>query len=336
MLRVILLLGAFGVGNAQSLMDQEIARARALLQSQDWPAKAWGAYFAGRLQSKELRPLVSEQIRGAATLSAPAAYVDVLLDAAVELNLQLPAAEIEPLQARWPAAAMILLARSPDGEESLQRLADAKWFSLPWLAANNLLWQKKSARWYRGLLEEVSVTHTFVVLDPGSGAGVGVGFGCGTCASGGGQPDPQGYPPIVRYTLGLKAATGSVVVAAGPHTVYYSRTMATDCPDVLDIEAVREGYLGALADVSEKEVHARLQETTRVTYGGREGFLKAVEEALRAQEQQIREWIQRIDSGGLRTPEGLRVRIAVTITDLREDRGDALPSVAAREIAIGR
>src|ERR1051325_4940758 len=111
MLRITAVLMAFGVVNAQSIGDQEAARARLLLQSPDWAEKAWGAYFAGRLHSDGLRAPLVEQIHAAAPLTAPRELVSVLLDAAIELQLELHTGEIEPFQSGWPEASLILLAR---------------------------------------------------------------------------------------------------------------------------------------------------------------------------------------------------------------------------------
>src|SRR5690349_8432150 len=70
------------------------------------------------------------------------------------------------------------------------------------------------------------------------------------------RPNLRGFPPIAIYSLGLKPATGSGVVAAGPHTVYYVRKHLTEdtpdtlspCAETLDVADIREGYLAAFAD----------------------------------------------------------------------------------------
>jgi hypothetical protein len=344
MFRQMFFLVAVAAAHAQSPFEQETARARLLLQSSDWAQKAWGAYFAGHLHGNSLRPLVAEQIHAAASLTAPADYISVLLDAAVELNLELPAAEIEPFQARWTAASMILLARSPDSEESLLRLGDAKWFSLPWLAANNLLFQKKSPRWYRRVLEELNVTHRFVVVDEGSGVGVGGSSMCTACGAGVPAPKSQGFPPIAIYSLGLKPATGSSVVAAGPHTVYYvlkhltgdTTDTLSSCAETLDVADIREGYLAAFADVPEKEIRAGLHRQTSITFHNAGQFLRVAVESLQEQEQQIRHWFEEIDRKGPRTPKGARLRVTMEITDWRRDRAEPLPAIGGREIVMGQ
>lgn len=340
--RLLLILLAIRTLAAQpmSIADQEAARARILLASPNWTEKAWGAYFAGRLHSDDLRTPLLDQLRAAAHQADPH-YVSVLLDAAIESQLAAPAADIEPFLDNWNAAAVILLALSPDAEQTLLRLADVRSFSFAWLAANNLLCEKKSRPWYRKLVTDLNITHRFTVTDPGIAAGTG-GMGGGVCGDSLGAPMPKGFPPIARYALEQRPARGSVLLAAGPHNVYYNRTIVPadkptgfgSCSEMLDPATVREEYLAPLSGLSEQATKSRVHGDTHITFTGRDAFQRTVEQSLIRQEAQLRELFQAIDQRTFRTPPGMRLQIVIDVVDLRENKLDPLPSLSPREITL--
>lgn len=348
MSRLLVLLCALRALAAQpSIAGQEAVRARILLASPSLSEKAWGAYFAGRLHSDDLRPVLLEQLRTAASQSSavfpsePHLFVSVLLDAAVEARLDPSAVDIEPFLAQWPVPALILLSRAADAEESLLRLADTKSPSVSWLAANNLLYEKKSRPWYRNLTADLAITHRFIVTDPGSGGGTGVGFGCGGCGAGPSLPLPTAFPPIARYTMSQRAVAGSVLLAPGPHNVYYTRTILPaekplgfgECSESINQATVRDDYLVPLSGLSENEVKASLHGETAIQYRTREEFEQTVQQSLALQENRLREIFQLIAQRSIPIPPGMQLRIAVEIFDLRGHPPDPLLSVPPRDIA---
>jgi hypothetical protein len=349
MSRVLFVLLIAHTLHAQSIFDQEAARARALLTSQNWPEKAWGVYLAGRLHSEEFRAPLAEQIRAAASQSAttfpsePNPYVSALLDAAIELQLAIPAADIEPFLTRWSTEALVLLSRAPDNEQALLRLGDSNEFSLPWLAANNLLFEMKSSAWYRRLLGEITITHHFYVTDPMHGAGGfrGGGIVCGVGAAW--LPRlPKGFPPIARYTISRNTSTGSTVLAPGPHPVYYTREfLAENRPpssgsgsEYLEPQIVREDHLAALSLLQQGDIRSRLHIQSNIHFTAPEQFRHDIEQHLAQQEAQLRDLFHAIDRTGMHTPPGLMLRITVEIDDSRSDKSVPLPAVPSRDIAF--
>src|ERR1039457_2656210 len=77
---------------AQSISENEAARARHLLASPQWQDKAWGVYFAGRLHSDELKEPIIEAFREASALrdAKPVTeeydYLAALFDAAIQTD----------------------------------------------------------------------------------------------------------------------------------------------------------------------------------------------------------------------------------------------------------
>jgi hypothetical protein len=221
------------------------------------------------------------------------------------------------------------------------RLADAKLPTITWLAANNILFERRSHPWYRRLTGDLEITHRFIVTDPGSGGGVGGAIGCGMCGDSLGAPTPKGFPPIARYTMSQRAVTGSVLLAPGPHSVYYTRTILPagkplglgECSEGINQAAVREDYLVPLSGLSESDVKASLHNETAIQYRTRDEFAQAVERSLMQQENRLRNLFQAISQRSIPTPSGMHLRIAVEVVDLRGQPPDTLPYVPPRDIA---
>jgi hypothetical protein len=326
---------------------QEAARARQLLRSARWVDKAWGAYLAGRLHSADLEePLIEELNTAGALANMPSyseeyAFVAALFDAAIEADITVPATVLEPFEENWSAPVLILLARSKDSEDSLLRLGKEKSRDIVWLAANNLLFEMKSQRWYATMLSEVSITHRFMVTDPHTNwdiASGGGGDGCG----GGLTFMPKGFPPITLYTLQQRSKRGSVLLARGPQNVYYERTIVpTDkrvgsgpCASSVSRMAIRIGYLAELANVPVKEVESLFHHQTVILYRDIEGFQREVEQSLKAQEQGIRGLIQAAKKRGMDGASGMRLQIVPEVNDRRRNPAEPLPVITPRVFVL--
>jgi hypothetical protein len=340
---------AAGLLTAQtkSIDSQEALRAKLLLQSPQLTEKAWGAYLAGRLHSDELQQALIDEFASAARLrgspysSQEHAFVTVLFDAAIEAGITVPAELIEPFEEGWTSPVLILLARDQHSEASLLRLSSDKSQNTVWLAANNLLLEKKSERWYQRLVTELSITHRFIVTDPGGGAGVGSGGGGGGCGDGvAGMP--KGFPPVTMYTLSDGGVRGDVLLARGPKDVYYKRTVVPtnrqvglgSCLSLLDRMAIRLGYVAALARRSVEETQRLFRSETYTSYTSREDFQREVERSMTEQVLGIRECFQAIENAGMRAPD-IRLRIVPEVNDTRQNPKElALPVVATREFDL--
>jgi hypothetical protein len=327
---------------------QEAERARQLLNSVQWVDKAWGAYLAGRLHSADLDQALIEQFRLAMALRDVPSYAEeyafaaALFDAAIEAGMTVPAALLEPFEENWTDAVLILLARDKDSEESLLRLGVEKSRPIVWLAANNLLFERKSQVWYAATLAQISITHRFTVTDSGWGSGVGVGagggaWGCGVAAL------PKGFPPVALYTLqdGATAQRGSVLLARGPQNVYYKRSVVpTDtqvpvgsCSAALDRMAIRIGYLAQLRHEPVEQTERLFHSETHIPFTTVEDFERQVEREMEAQAEGIRALIQDLERAGLSAPD-VQLRIVPEVDDQRQTATAPLPAVAPRAITL--
>ncbi len=308
--------------------------------------KAWGAFWAGKLQSDDLRGPLLEQFRAAAAFAAAPSwgaehgFVLALFDAAIEMRLAVPAQLLEPFEDLWSQPVLIVLARTQDGEGPLLRLAGNSRPDLVWLAANNLLAERKSQTWYGRLLADVSITHLFVVTGEEYGPGFGGGVGGGVCGDGV-LAMGKGFPPVALYTL-VEDEPGSVLLARGPQNVYYRRTVIpTDqqvgfgsCWPALDRAVIRLGYLTRLASSPPLDAARIFRASTEIRFRTPEQFREEVEQALTTQEQAVRSLLDAIRQQGFDYPSGLHLRIASEIRDVRQGAHDPLPPVPAREIVF--
>jgi hypothetical protein len=250
---------------AQSIPESEAARARHLLDSPQWREKAWGAYFAGRFPSDETNDRLIEAFREAAALRDAASYseehafVFTLFDSAIQSGIIVPAELIEPFAANWRAAAIVLLARDPASDDALMRLNAGNLQDMEWLAVNNVLLARRSQRFFLKTLGELTISHTFTVVDPGDnsasagGSGGGI-FGDGVLVM------PKGFPPVGVYNLVDYGLAGDIMLAHGPRDVYYRRFVVPGDKQIphgvsylsIDRQQIRIGDLASLGNLTEE------------------------------------------------------------------------------------
>ena len=344
---IAILLTAEALSAQQTLIGaQEIERAQRLLGSAQWLEKAWGAYLAGRLHSEDLNQLLIEEFRSASALrdapfrSEEYAFLAVLFDAAIESGVTVPSPLLEPFAENWASPVLILAARDKNSDEMLMELRGQKTNEALWLAASNILCERKSQRWYAANLSEIDITHRFTVADANSGAGAGAGHGGGTCGDGVAAM-PKGFPPVTLYALQDYPGHGDVLLAEGPENAYYSRTIVpTDkqvgtgsCQSALNRMAIRIGYFARLSYESADATRNLLQRETWITFAGSEDFARRAEQAMQSQEQGIRALLQIAAESGFAVPS-MQLRIVPEVDDRRSDRHDALPVLATRDFAL--
>ncbi len=270
----------------------------------------------------------------------------VLFDAAIEAGITVPAALLEPFQEHWIDPVIILLARDKESEDLLLQFSTEKKRDLIWLAANNLLFERRSEQWYAAMLGGISARHRFTVVDQGYGTGYGGGigggsWGCGVAAM------PKGFPPVALYTLRDIPYAGSVLLAKGallhqgPQNVYYTRTVVPTNKQVgagvsnpsFDRMAIRIGYLAQLGRKSFHDTEELFHSETLIHYITLEGFESEVASRMEIQAQGIRELIQRIEDGGLNAP-GVDLQIVPEVVDQRQGATNILPTPPPRPIDL--
>jgi hypothetical protein len=259
------------------------ADAGALLQSSNAREQAWGAWIAGRDLKRETIPSLQQLIASRlGTSSVPDIYV---LDVAVDALIQMRAA-VQPEVAMWlydrrQAQALILLSMAGSAADSaLLRIAAAE-EGLPWFVAANVLVTRRAAGLGALLLSDLEIT--VVVLESGGGGFIG---GSSSGVGDGGSGLAAGFPPIAHYRLSTASRPGSVVVANGPRTVYYERTLSEPgrgpAASTLRIGGPtsdeRLAYIAALLGTDRSQLPVRAQESRNAPARGTAGHQAAVDE----------------------------------------------------------
>ncbi|MEN6532635.1 MAG: hypothetical protein ABFD89_03175 [Bryobacteraceae bacterium] len=335
--------------SAQSvpIQIQEIERARQLLNSTRWVDKAWGVYSAARLHQVDLQQELIQQFQSAAVLRDSPVYTDehaylyALFDAAIQGDITVPTTLLEPFAEHWTVPVVILAARDKGSEDLLLALRGKKsGDDAVWLAANNLLFERKSQRWYEAILSEITITHQFTVTDPGRGPGFG-GGSMGGMGVDGVAAMPRDFPPIAFYILQNSAARGRVFLAQGPENIYYERTVVPTNKQVgfgksyviLDRMEIRIGYLASLGFKPVKDTVRLFRSESYINYTTNDEFECEVNRRLATQEYEIRTLIQAIGKSGLRAPN-VPLRIAPEVIDKRKKATSPLPSFVTRGIVL--
>jgi hypothetical protein len=338
----MLLILVFGV-RAQSISETESARAHRLLSSPQWIDKAWGVYFAGRLHAEEWRDPLVEALREATALRSAGykteehGYLAALFDAAIDSGFKVPPEVLEPFEGTaWQADVIILLARASENEEALLRLREQPSMGDDqWIAVNNLLLERKSARFFAKTLSEVKISQTFTITDGERLYGTGIEAGGASCGDGL-QTMPKGFPPVVLYEIVTDARAGDIFLADGPDRSYYRKVVIpTDkqvgtgtCGPWGDRERIRVGYLARQRHLSVRDAEALFHARTHVVFQDDAGLAHQIDQALSAQEAAIRAFAK-----GIPGVSGMGLRIEPQLEDQRKS-GAPTPTLTAREFVL--
>ena len=231
------------------------AEAARLLNSFDNKERAWGAYLVGlhglKGKTRALVSILEDESLNGGGLEASAVR-QAALDALIRLDAEVPAEALLPLYQSAPDEVLILLARAPDkNQPALLTLFNEDARNVHWLAAGNLLLASRAQGFAARLLESLKIHASVYVYDREgehdlSGSGFNGGGGCG----GGGTGLDREFPPIFYYALDNSAYRGAIVLATGPHVIYYTRALyPSSCPssaDWFDRDWMRVEYLEEL------------------------------------------------------------------------------------------
>jgi hypothetical protein len=334
---------------AQSIPESDAARARHLLASPSWQDKAWGVYFAGRLNSDDLTDSLLDAFRGASPLrdarpvSEEYGYVAALFDAAIQSGITVPAELLEPFEEKWRAPVVILLARDPASEESLLRLRAGKLGDGEWLAVSNLLLALKSQRFFAEALSEVNISHVFTLADPGETPGNGSGSSRGTAFTDGLALMPRDFPPVGVYVLLAWEQKGDVMLAPGPQNAsYYRRTIAptnqrmpySASPGFVDRRNLAVEYLAPLAKMTDVQAAYVFRQQTLIEFRSDDDLRRQWDAALTAQEAAIRAFVRTAQEHGLGSVTGMMLKIVPKVYDDRKTTAGPTPPLTSREFVL--
>jgi hypothetical protein len=323
--------------------------AQAWLHNPDPRLQAWGAYLILRDRHTEAIPdlLAIEaglpQAEGAAMVADSDQYDALLgvLDALIQFGAEVPAADAQRLYPEFPVQSLILLSRSQeDTTPALLAIfqSEQRWRAA-WLAAGNILVQRRAEGFAAVVLASLTVHAQVMVFDPNAGGGMGGSAFCGF----GLKPQPKaGWPPLGVYEFGGcgdRAVPGDTLLAGGTDPAYYRRQVRAGylsgdqsggaCN--ADQDLVRQHFLTALLNASPEEPPLRAHVSHSITWQGPDTYSSDVAAFIAAQQQLFAQLAQRLRQQSLLSETEaatLRPKLQLRVWDRRASPDPALPALA--------
>lgn len=302
------------------------------LASTDPRTAAWGAYAAGAYH------VISATVPLQRLLESPPAlegrerraFLDVVLDALIQLNARPQAALLAAHAQSHPTHTLVLLANATERQPVLlERLPKSA--GLSWYAVANMLLQDRAPGFAAHLLDPLRLQLTVSVSESGQVAGIE-----GTVSAGVGDgfdESPRGFPPHAEYRLESAARPGFVVLVDGPRPVYYSRTVeasfqysTSQLLEAGPTDADRVSYLHALLAAADVPLPADTLAFAKWTSSA--ALIRDIEDQRALVQRQYQNVVAALVGKGLLAKGGTWTpRIDTRLVDHRTDRTTPLPSV---------
>jgi hypothetical protein len=331
---------------AQPLADQ----ARLLLQSQSLHDKAWGAWFAGVSHDAALREPLIAALRAAQSLKSSQpdteayAYIQALFDSLIQTPGTVASDVILPFETSWRAEVLILLSRDPNGPENEAALLAMRERQMPdpaWAAVNDLLFSVSSKQFFQRTLQEIRITHRFLIVDHEVGSCGGT-TACGSSL----RRFPKGAPPAALYQLQKEMTPGDSLLVERPVAIYYRRIVVptdgevewNECESSTIPTELRQTWLAQFlaatdwipAQQAEQLFHAQ----TMIEWHGAALAANQAAAEMDRQAASIETLIGKAQRRGLLDASGMSLTIKTSVGDVRSDKSEPAPSIASREIVI--
>jgi hypothetical protein len=329
-----------------SLADQ----ARRLLQSQSLPDQAWGAWYAGVSHDPALREPLIAHLRLAQSLkdsprdSEGYAYVQALFDSLIQIPGAIPSDVIWPFETAWRAEVLILLNRDAAGPGAESALLATREESMPdaeWAAVNDLLFSVSSKPFLQKTLQEIRITHDFLVTDR-EVASCGGTTACGASI----RNFPKGFPPIALYQLQTAMTPGDILLLERPVAVYYRRIVIpsggevewNDCQSDTTPTELRQTwraqFFSAIDWLSKEQAEQVFHPQTIIKWQDAAQASAEIERLLAQQAASIQTLVGNAQRRGLIDASAMRLTINPTVGDVRSNRSVAVPRVVSRDVVI--
>jgi hypothetical protein len=323
--------------------------ASAWLNSADPRTQAWGAYMVLRDRRTEAVPALLAMVAGFPVVEDVATQADVdqhdamlgVLDALIQLGVQVPAGDAQRIYGEFPVQSLVLLSRSQEDTAPalLAIFTNARRWPAAWLAAGDLLLQRRAEGFAAAVIEGMTVHALVMVTDRGGGGGVG---GGSLCCGLGSSPKPKaGWPPLGVYAFGgcgERLQAGATVLAGGTDPAYYSRQVnASYTPDGgagccnPDQDLVRQHYLTTLLFGSAEQPPVRAHVSHTIAWQGMDAYRGELAALIAEQQRVFAELARRLGKLGLLSEEEaktLRPRLEIRVWDQRAAPQPALPAIA--------
>jgi hypothetical protein len=318
---------------------QESQTVLTLLNSLETKEHAWAAYLAEKYRLVELIPQLKNLLRPVSSFAANYSTTEseqqylnrIVLGALIQLDASLTSNELMAYYEEFPDEVIILMAKSPkEHENALLSMIREKMPEDRWLAACNLLAKAQAPGFAAQLLREIKIVVSVTVVDQQNyGPGVGVGWGVGSGGGDGGYSAPRGFPPWFQYGLTTYPLRGDVVVAPGPHTVYYRRHFGWSTYNTQnDRDQYRREYLALLVGQDLRLFNFDTRVYRTIQWTGADEFTRQVGNLGERERIIFRTLVNDLLQKGLLSEEeatALKPNISIVVQDMRKDKSISLP-----------
>ncbi len=324
--------------------------AREWMHDQDPRHRAWAAYWAGKYGITALIPELVQNLSSYSLGNAPLLYplpeedaaIQSVADALIRLNAAVPATATMNLYPKFPAQAVILLARTENLDPtSLLRIFDDSKITTVWLAAANLLAVDHPALIAKRLMEGFTARVHVTVVNPQKVTPEDIGFGRG-CASDFAIGPAYGanWPKIWEYRLETDHQE-LPVLALGRINVYYWHWETPDYiphPDSgsCGTDGFAQALLAQLAGGPPQTFVLRSEPTKTVVFLSESQYMADVGDFLRHQKRAFEQLAKIFTEGGLLNPvdaSSLNLHASLEVDDQRSKR-TSLPAIDLSGLGI--
>ena len=260
-----------------------------------------------------------------------------VLDALIQMNAPVPAADAQRLYTEFPVQSLILLASAgEDATPALLGIFKSDQASpAAWLAAGDLLVSRRAEGFAATVVEGMTVHAEVMVTDPGAGFGSG---GSNVCCGAAPSAPSVGWPPVGVYAFaggGDRAEPGATLLVAGTDPSYYHRQVntayiATDaaCACHPDKDLVRQHYLTSLLYSPPEDPPVRANVTHTIIWQSVDAYTAELSAFVDDQQHVLTELARRLAEHNLLNEADAQMhlpRLDIRIEDQRATQDPPLP-----------
>ena len=332
--------------------EQTAQLAAAWLHSGDPRLQAWGAYVVLRDKHKELIPDLlalahAYEVTGMPGLSTRREHHDAMLailDALIQLDPPISGDESSRLYSEFPAQSLILLSRAWISSASLKSSNDflleifrTEHSQLPWLAAGNILAERKAEGFAAAVLGNMTVHVNLRVTSPHH---LVVSSGEAWCGDSfpGPPEDRSAWPEIGIYAL-AESGPGATLLADGADPAYYKRKVGKRYSNIegggqcgsggtYRWDDLRQHYLARMLGKPQDEPPLKASLYQAITWENGNAYLAYLRSFARQQQMKFAEVAGKLRDCNLMTDDEIvaaKPHLEITIVDDRKDKTAPLP-----------
>ncbi|MGP0075997.1 MAG: hypothetical protein ACLPWF_29110 [Bryobacteraceae bacterium] len=300
-----------------------------VLLAQTDPAPREQAWTAHSILEQRLTSRIPDLVR---ILESPDSSSDAdaakfaVLDALIQLDAQVPLADLEPLIDRFPTDVFILASRSAeDATPLLLKLLDRPHNREAFIAIGNLLTPKRVPGFAKTAMKEFCQHATLYVVNPDRPRNTGGAWSGDSYR----MTDPQrdGWPETGSYRFGPGSFIRTVDRSYIDHGFDFSNENSHDNSCITAAE-----FLATYLDTSPPRLPILATEAPDVTFTGEQAFETSVRAFIAEQRQRYAILASQLAAHGYLTLDEasqLRLTLWISVSEARQHDRTALPDVTA-------